>query len=304
MSITKEKDRSLIFCTDGDFKRRITNLLIEAAFPAEKYTVSSVKDAKIQFDAHSRVVNIIMNGADFEGKKIFMVLNELRDHFLARDGVKILIYLSDEQYIDLPAELKENKQKVFFFQVPVTKIDLNSVFNPIKQVKHVQVPGTQQQKSETPTKNVNFIETSKHLQETIDSLNSLSKNRSDLEALLKVGQRFNGLFGAFSFVADKPGYKELNTLAHIIDDIARHYESGDKKEIGEDHFNLMLESAKCSFSMLQPLRDNKPLGDNHLKVFQIISDKYAKHTEIKRRSGASQQDVDDLLKQAGLEEPA
>ena len=296
MVSTKEKDRSLIFCLDADFKRRLTGMLIEAAFPAEKYCVKTVKEAREAFKSHDRVVNIVMNGADFEGKEIFKILTEIRDMFLERAGTKILIYLDEDQYESLPDELKKTPGRITFFKHPVSKVEINSVFNPIKKPKLVAVPGGAQKPQ--GKKNVNFYETSKHVQETITSLNALKNKPGNLKALEKIGQRFNGIFGAFSFVQEKPGYRELCYLSHLIDDVARHYENGDKKNISQEHLALMLEAAKCSFAMLKLLRDSQPLTPNHNKAFELIEERFNNHPEIERRSETSQDDVDAMISAA------
>lgn len=306
MSIAKEKDKSLLVCKDGDFLRRIKVLLLDAAFPAEKFKVSSATEATAKFQSDDRIVNIVINGSDFPGADVFKLVAEIHGT-LSKRACRVLVCLDDEQF-EAVGDKKEKFPKYHFVKLPLTKPKVNEAFNPISRQdkgfspRKIQKPTKQPAKPAAPKKNVNFFETSKHVQETVESLKKLAGNRTDLEAVGHIGQRFNGIFGAFSFVEDKVGYGELSKLSRVIDDVARHYLATDKSEISEPHFNLMMDAAKASYLMLKDLRENKKINDEVIKTYKEVVQRYDAATEIERRESQSQEDIDSMLAEAGLED--
>ena len=306
MSISQEKDRSLIICNEYDFKRRINNLLIEAAYPAEKYTVSTPKAAIDKFNEHKEIVNVIINGADFKDKRVFLILAEIGPIFKERDHVKVLVFLTEEQTIMLNS-LDKKPDFFKFSPLPITLKKVNEVLNPISYNKGApkkKIHNIKEKPKEPPKpqKNLNFYETSQHIKDTLDSLKALGQDRKDMAAIQHIGQRFNGIFGAFSFVEDKKGYKELLQLSHIIDDIARHYAKEDaKKEIENPHYELLLDAAKCSYLLLKQLRDNLPIEKTHLDAYEKVTKDREKCPEVAVYKAAkqSQEEIDEMLKALG-----
>lgn len=290
MSIRNEKVRSLIICKDKDFKRRSMNILIEVALPAEKFHTEKIFDAKSKFMQDKQIGVIIINASDDTVLSFCAWMDELAPVINPRKP-KVIVYYSKEQKEELQEKMK-NYPLCTFFEHPVKKADFNHVINPIQGE-------TPKGKERKPELNKNFVEASAHVKVTIDLLNELIKDRKNLEAVRHTGQRFNGLFGTFAFGKDSSGYKELYVLSQIVDDVCRHYEGDEHSEISEEHFNLLVSAAKCTYYMLKELRENRPLNESHVEVFDKVVATFEKHPEIKRRDSKSQDEVDDLLKELG-----
>lgn len=306
LPVKKERRKSIIIALDPEFRRRMPSMLIEVGFPAEKFTVKSATECKEKIKWDKEIFNLVIHGADFPGKEVFELIADLDGVFTVRQGISILVFLDEDQYLAV-APLRKKFAKIHFAELPARRKDLNKVFNPIgggNALTNVAKQNSEKKPSsaaDTPkkgTKNLNFYETSDHVKDTIDSLGKLKNDRGNLEALFHIGQRFNGIFGAFAFVKDKPGYAELAQLAHIIDDIARHYQRDDQNEITEKHYTLMLEAAKCSYLLLKQLRDTLPVDKQQLDVYAEIKKDYDAASEIQRRESLDQAGVDSLLAEA------
>ncbi len=300
MSLKREQRKSLILAKDLEFRRRLSSLLIDAGFIAEKYGAATETECREKFKFDKAITNIVINGPDYPGKEAFVLLANL-DEMLAKREAMVIMYLNEEQYLAV-APLRKRFTKYGFFEFPAKKADLHRVFNAIGVPKPASKAPEQQQGSEQAggdKKNLNFYETSNHVKDTIDSLGKLLKNPADLESLEHIGQRFNGIFGAFSFVLDKPGYRELADLSHIIDDIARHYrENSELKTVEKKHLDIMMEAAKCSYLFLKALRDNQPIAPEQNESHKKIVANFATFEEIKRRESISQDDIDNMIDSA------
>lgn len=286
--------KSILFCKDGNFKRRITSLLLDAAFPSEKFGCSTIREARDKFCVEHRVGVIIVNGVDFPGGSVFQILTELAPTFAERE-CKIIVYLSDEQF-EMVEGVREKFKKYHFFQGDMNKAQINSVLNPIATKSfHQKVEAAA--KPAAPKKNMSFMEASAHVKDTVDMIKAVAGNRSDLASVTNIGQRFNGIIGTFAFIKGKDGYKQLSDLSGVIDDLCRHYEKGDFPEISQPHFDLLLNAAKCCYMMLKDLRDQKPVADDQNKQYENVMQIFAGAKEIERRQSQSQDEVDALLDQ-------
>ncbi|MBQ47215.1 MAG: hypothetical protein CMP10_07080 [Zetaproteobacteria bacterium] len=287
---------NLIYCTDDNFVTEINDLFSRANNKGLVHVVDQVDDAKSLFYADETITNLVFNGLDFPNREIYKILHKLSAIFFSRDKVRCLIYLSDEQYLILHNRLKSNlSMRLFFYPYPLNQASIDRVFAHTSDSETESYAATK-----VLSEDVTFQETWLHLKETLSALKALEEDRSNLEAIGKIGQRFNGIFGAFAYEKEKQGYLELSNLAHIIDDIARHYNSEFHQEIDEEHFRLMLVAAESSFSMISTLKQGHHLGPEHIKVYQSIKDEFDQHTEIGRRTENKQEEVDALLADLGL----
>jgi hypothetical protein len=284
MSIQAQRARSILLCIDKEFKMRATTALLDSAVAGEKYQVEKLFEARDKFLEDDRIGIVIFNGDDYPLRDFFSILKVFEELYQTRKCYFIVYYGED-----LKKEVITNKNNFphcHFFEHPASKKDINSIINPIKSVSFQK-------------KNLNeqFLEATLHLKETVEDLQQLINDRRDIERLYHIGQRFNGLIGAYSFFKTYAGYRELMEAATIIDEITRHYLPEKKREeITEPHFKLLLETAKLSYLMLKELRENRPLTTDQTKALAAIKEQYAAFTEIQRRSQMAQSEVDELLK--------
>ena len=148
---------------------------------------------------------------------------------------------------------------------------------------------------EDPEK-LSFFETSLHVKITIEMFNDIAKSKTDLDAVRNIGQRFNGIFGAFAFYGDKAGYKQLKELSIMIDNVCRTYEEQfGRTEISDKHLKILMDSAKCSYKFLQLLRDGKELPKDIFDYYDKTKEEYDATGDIERKTRHSQSEIDDLI---------
>ena len=121
------------------------------------------------------------------------------------------------------------------------------------------------------------------------------KDRSNLTKVVEVGQRFNGLIGAFHFFGSKEGYPNLRELAEMIDGIGRTYEGTEKTELEESHLNFLKAAARCSYLILKDLRDDNPISPEHLTKHDELAETFAAFADIRVRHNVDQSSVDEII---------
>lgn len=297
------KEKSLIICNDDGFYRQASLLLNEVGFLGPKFQAEGLTIVEDLFAQHQVFSQVIINGADFPGDQLF---NLLRDLKLDKKGfpIKALVYLQGEQMEKINPHNNEYGRHHHFLHLPLKKADFNnmlknnrsfSAFSFTEPNKNKTQPETTTQKKPT---NLTPFEASQHISKTIDYLNKLSQNPADHNAMATIAQRFNGLFGGFSFMHKQEGYREMAHLANIIDEICRHYVNREPKTaINKMHLHLLLNAAKSCFYMLKDLRENKPIDKAHYTKYNEILEIYQNHPEIERINRQSQEDIDELIDQ-------
>ena len=186
------------------------------------------------------------------------------------------------------AQLKDAFSFADYKSVPVKLEHLAEVFNLTMPKK---------------PKNVQLVETIKHLKETIEHINGVASNRKDINAVLRVGQRFNGVMGTFAFFGAKDGYQQITWMSEVIDCICKTYEPVEgeppKEEIIKDHFDMLLKGAKLTFQMLKLMLDEQPLTADQKKSADEIFKAFKARTDVYQRNSKSQSEVDAILAQTG-----
>jgi hypothetical protein len=212
--------------------------------------------------------------------------------------VRFLVYL-DEAYQSKEKEaIVEVLPKAQVFFLPPLQNHFNKAFHGGRAIPAPPaISSPEQAAKEGPA--LTLIETSTHIKETVDLLNSVSKDRSRLDIRKQIGQRFNGIIGTFAFFVQKPGYLNVKDLATIIDDISRTYEdSEDHKDLTDKHWQLLMESAKTLFLILKDLRENRPLTAAYAEKANALTALYKKDGDIRKRSTQNQDDVDRIVDMA------
>lgn len=296
--IQKEKVQSVILCKDREFKSRAVHFLKGAAFPAEKIAVDRVEDVVSQVNSNLMMLNVVFDGSMFSPHD----LEENIKHFASKctnSDVKLLVFLDTAQ-----ANERERYDSLYdpmyIEEKPLEQAHFNRAFHGRKAKVNTRDLGPTTPASntnDTPKQNgsLSLIEASAHIKETIEMINSLSKDRSQLAAVVNIGQRFNGLIGAFYYFANKEGFPKLLHLAEIIDAIGRTYESTDRTEISEKHYNLLVEAAKCSYILLKDLREEKGINPASIIAHDKLSLEFKSLDDIKRREISDQETVDEIV---------
>lgn len=316
----KSEIESLILTADREFKYRAVNFLNNIAFNSEKVTVSSIADAKSTLEKNPRVLNVIIDGELFASNIDTYFTEGVKTLFTRQDVIGIM-YLSEKLFKDFKHH-NHNLPNLVVDRLPFDKRVFTEVFhkrsslkdvssaktgqeappskNPFARLENVTATSNQEDAAAKSKKSVSVsaFEASEHVRDTISMINIIGKNREAFEQMKVVGQKFNGVVGAFAFFPNLSGYTELSHLGHIIDRISRHYDEMTKKEkISDEHFNLLLDAAKCSFLLLMALREQKPVPAEFTDTEKKIMERF-KASGIEDAKKVSQSEIDELLKGA------
>jgi len=294
VGLRKEQMKSILLCKDREFKRKAVGHLNNSAFAAEKFVVEEMSSALEILERDLDVENFIIDASPMASEELKKIL-DLYQRRSKNPEVRFLIYL-DEAYQSKEKEVILQflpKAQVFF--LPPQQNHFNKAFHGGRVIPDPPAPSAAEQAAkEGPV--LTLIETSAHIKETVDLLNSVSKDRSRLDILKQIGQRFNGIIGTFAFFTHKPGYVKVKDLATIIDDISRTYEdSEDHKDLTEKHWQLLMESAKTLYLILKDLRENRPLTAGYVEKANALIALYQKDGDIRKRSSQTQDEVDRIV---------
>lgn len=294
VGLRKEQMKSILLCKDRDFKRKAVGHLNNSAFAAEKFVVEKMSDAVEILDRDLDVENFVIDASPFSSDEIKGML-DLYQRRSKNPEVRFLIYL-DEAYQSKEKDvILQFMPKANVFFLPPAQNHFNKAFHGGRAIPDPPAStASDQSAKEGPA--LTLIETSAHIKETVELLNSVSKDRSRLDILKQIGQRFNGIIGTFSFFLAKPGYAKVKDLATIIDDISRTYEdSDDHNALTDKHWQLLMESAKTLYLILKDLRENRPLTPSYVEKANALIAIYAKDTDIRKRSSQTQDEVDRIV---------
>jgi hypothetical protein len=316
-----ERIKSLLITKDRDFRVNATQLLNFIAFPAEKFTVESVGDAKVRLDFDKQIENVVVDGSLFPGKEgIVKFLKEWGDLVPSERGCTVLIMLNDEQATSLK-QLSAALKGYHFRAMPLDKKAFVEVFHqartdagappaeakpepPAAAAKAPSSPAPAPAAAsavgaaqKAPSANAQtFFEASNHVRSTIDHINQVSADFKNVKTFIEIGNRFNGIFGTFAFLAGKEGYWQMHDLSIMIDTICRTYDlEPDRKEVEKSHFDFVLRAAKCSYLVLKELREEKPVSEPNTVETNAIKKEFEQFANLRRRESKSQEDVDSLL---------
>ncbi len=297
--LTKERVKSVIVCKDREFKAKAVHLLNGAAFPSEKYTVATLEHALDYINSDRTILNLVIDGSMFSPDALENTLQEL-ERSNCNEQVNLLCMLDD-------AQIKEEERfekifcRTFLEHFPMLQSHYNRAFHSKKTTRQSNIlhPPLEHQEEEirqNKPPSLSIIETSKHLKDTVDMINQLHKSRTYLESIRDIGQRFNGLIGAFHFFGSKKGFPKLRELAEMIDSVCRSYQPGSSaQEVSSEHLTFITEAAKCSYLILKDLRDGSTITDEHMQQHQKLADAFSKLKDVKIRNNEDQQSVDDII---------
>ncbi len=288
IGVRKEQIRSVILCHDREFKRKSITFLNGSAFPAEKFQVENFGEVVDLVGREPMLHNFVIDGSDRREDELIEILKVSNEKL--GDQIKILLYLGEHQEA-LKDTFAPLHPRLCIAVAEIGKADFNRAFHQRNDARAKWIKDLNKKK--TPA--LSLIETSKHLKDTIDLLNRISKQRDDLASIDHIGQRFNGLIGAFSFFGSKDGYPELRKLAMVIDDVCRTYEDGSKPSISEEHFNLLMDSARCSYLILKDMRETDSIAAERVSQCEQVLKVFQARDDIRKREITSQDEIDAML---------
>lgn len=299
--LKKSQIQTLIFCNNRDFKQRATMFLNNIGIHTEKHSVQSIEEAKeilSGMNSNPALRNLIIQGDSYPD--LFKPNSEDLKAILQPDMMFALAYFSEETFADFNKDY--GFKNLMIEQTPFVQNHFNQAFHnrgaggPVKNAApsglsalgiSAPIKSASKPAKPAPKKNISAFEASAHVKETIDHLNNIAKDRSDLAGVLSIGQTFNGFIGAFAYFGEKKGYLQLRQLAKIIDITSRDYtEDSQKTEITPEHSKLMLESARTSFRILQLLRDNKEIPD------ELVTESDTRWKEFESLGGKDSETLD------------
>ncbi|MFW7380690.1 MAG: hypothetical protein ACOH5I_17890 [Oligoflexus sp.] len=294
VGLKKNQVKSAILCEDRDFKRKSIMFLNNAAFSGEKFQTENVAATLDLIVRDSMVRNIVIDSRIFSDAALEPALQQVMT-VVKNLPVRVLCYLQDHQH-SLEIQLKEAMPSFHFAFAPLSQAVFNKSFIIKRDTEKDQDEAKSGQKSSPKQPARSVIEASIHLKDTVDLLNQFSADKNKREALQAVGQKFNGLVGAFAFLQDQAGYKSLCSLAQIIDEICRHYEN-QHTEVHDNHWSLIKEAAKCAYLLLRDMREQTPTEalNQWITKEAELSQSFSTLADIQKREQLDQNAVDTLL---------
>lgn len=276
------------------------------AFNAEKISVDNVAEALAHVEQNPKILNLVIDGKEF-----YSLLDTYSEELKKLCGKSELIALMFVEKA-VPEETIAGLElsNLYVKKLPFEKGHFNEAFHNrggkggasgvFPGLQEVTKPGANQSgpgstNATGPKKNITAFEATAHVRDTIAMLTIIDKNRGALEQLNKIGQIFNGLVGAFAYFEKKGGFQELKHLAIIVDEISRYSDKNDKDNISDDHYDLLYNSVRTSFLILQALRDNQTPKAELLEKAKQLNEVYMKTDELEKRDKIDQGEIDKLL---------
>lgn len=314
MVVKKNEIQTVILTKDREFKHRTVNFLNTIAFNAEKTTVTTIEEAEQCLLNVPKVLNVIIDGTLF-GQQVDAAFDKIKD-MTEKPDARVLVYLDDAGMATF-TKANHGIANLFFEKLPFSKKVFNDVFHKRSggfdmggdpaspfgkatgsegQVPSAAAPSAAATEAAKKSVNVTAFEASNHVRDTIAMINIVGKNREALDQLRFIGQKFNGIVGAFAFFPKMDGYKELRRLSGIIDMISRHYDKHrELGKIADNHYNMLLRSAKTSFLLLQALRDSSPIPPEFKTECEAVDKEFSAQKEIDDSHSIKQDDIDNLI---------
>ena len=297
--VKKENIKSIVVTSNNEFKAKAVSFFNNTAFIAEKVHFTDFDVIKSAMIGDAKFKNIVVDCTTKEGRD-FLGNPEVVE-VIRKSGAFILAYFATKTDPMLSLDHIKIMPNFAQYALPQAKEHYIGLFHARKP--STGIPATKSAAPSGPPKAGNvFTEATNHVKTSFEALQVMLKDRKNLPALEAVGQRFNGVFGTYSFFGDKEGFKELSQLSTVIDDICRTYATGTFKEVSEPHAALLTDAARTSFLMLKELREDKPIAAQQKADIKKITAAHLADTTILKRASKNQVDIDsmidDLMKKA------
>lgn len=308
VGLRKENIKSVIVTADKEFKRKAITFLNGSAIAAEKFVVEHMQNALTLFEQDAAVGNFIIDGTTIKNSELKAQL-ELYAKHKANGDSRILVFVEDVQTSIAERDAFQALIPMAnIYYTPMAQAQFNKSFHggrvPLHAPKESEgkkpatpagSPSSSSSAAPSDKNSVTLLETSAHIKETVELLNSVAKDKNRTDLVRTIGQRFNGLIGAFAFLKASPGFTEMQNMARIVDDVSRTYRDDKDRSITEKHWELLFESSKTLYIILRELREHRPIPETLFTKAAQLEKTYAATLDLSRRQSQSQADVDQLL---------
>jgi hypothetical protein len=306
MTVHKDKIKNVVLSVDRGFRAEVSRLYGDAGFPGEKVFVASSSEATSVLKFDRQALNICTSPDNLETPAYLEILANI-NNAIAGTTVLALAYMRLDQAREM-SEIRAGLPYLNLRLLPVKRSDFIAVFRSMRGMgmDGFRPPEIQndrqserkeaQRKSAKEGTILSFFEATKHLRESVDAVNELHKAPDSLDLLLRVGQRFNGLVGAYCFLQNQPGFKELFHLSVVVDDISRNYRpQSERSSVDPIHLALVTKAVRCAFMILKKLRDGVEPDPLQTEEAMEIFETYLADSTISKRVLVNQDEVEQLM---------
>ncbi len=302
IGLRREHIKSIIVTQDREFKHKAITFLNGSAFAAEKICVQQMQNALDSLVADGDCLNFIYDATAVKTEDLTQSLTAFA-RTKATAEVRLMIFLTESQTAE-KAIVQKLTPQANLWHLPMAQAQFNKSLSYSKNIAlkgkeseakaATPTPASQDKDSNKAAPSLSLVEASAHLKETVDLLNAVAKDKKRVDAVRLIGQKFNGLIGAFAFFT-QGGYPKMRELAKIVDDIARTYSEDQNLVITDKHWELLSESAKTLYFILKDMRENRPVTASYIAKADALLSEYAETSDISRRQSQSQDEIDQLL---------
>lgn len=294
----QEKIKSALLTASGEFRVSMVQTLNTLGFTAEKVSADGLAALSKLLSTDQLVWNVVVDAASLypNGNDFASRFKEI-EQAIGSAAVSVLVYVPAQLFEPLQVVTKAFP-KLHFRPLPVRRQDVVDHFIKPYMARHGHVKAEKQPtKSASAGSNENIGEAIEHAKQTIDLLKKVAADSSAVAQFVAIGQRFNGLYGAYLFLGGKDGYHQLRILCEIIDALSKTYgkETG-RSALAKAHVELMVRSAKCVFGILKEMRSGKMLSDELKSETDDVRRAYEGMGDVFRREAMSQEFVDEILR--------
>lgn len=294
----QEKIKSALLTNSAEFRVGVVQTLNTLGFTAEKLSVEGLSSLGPLLSSDPLVWNVVVDAVS-----LFPGETELEGRFreieaaIGKAAVTTLVYVPSQLFEALASTFKAFP-KLRFRPLPARRQDVVDHFVKPFNARHGR--GKDDKAPAKPSASQagdSIAEAIQHAKQTIDLLQKVSADRSAVAAFVAIGQRFNGLYGAYLFLGGKDGYHQLRMICEIIDALGKTYGKGEgKSALAPAHVELMMRCAKCVFAILKEMRSGKSVAGALNAETEAIRKAYDTLEDVFRREAESQEFVDEILR--------
>lgn len=294
----QEKIKSALVTASGEFRVGMVQTLNTLGFTAEKVSCENFTALGKLLATDTLVWNVVVDAASLfpSDPQLKERISDLERH-LASAAVSVIVYLTAER-LDASTEMIKAFPKFHFRPLPVRRQDVVDYFIKPYMARHGHGKGEKAPaKPQASQSGESIGEAIEHVKQTIEHLKKIAADVAAVDQFVAIGQRFNGLYGAYLFLGGKEGYHHLRILCEVIDSLSKTYLKDPKPTaLAKPHVDHMVRSAKCVFGILKEMRAGqgvsaalKAEADDVRKVYDAMPDVF-------RREAMSQEFVDEILR--------
>lgn len=293
----QEKIKSVLLTANAEFRVSMQQSLNTLGFTAEKINAEDLAAVGKLVAADRLIWNVVIDVAS-----IFPNESDFKNRFaeiekvFGNAAVSVLVYLSADGFEAAAATIKDFP-RLRVRPLPARRQDVVDDFVKPFRVRHGLEKGAKPpQKATAPAQGESITEAIEQVRQTIDWLKLVASDTTAITQFIAIGQRFNGLYGAYLFLNGRDGYHQMRLLCEVIDALSKTYaKSPEKSNLAQPHVELMIRGAKCVFAILKEMRGGKALSQVLKDETDAVRKAYDAMTDVFRRDAMSQEFVDEIM---------